>query len=192
MLESVMKKYLTVLVLAVFLLTGCGKTDNNQSSTETPSETNGGKINSLKDLMGLGTAQKCTWTIVDENSEMRGEILIKGKVFRQNTFIKNEREEIATVSISDGEWFYSWNEKMKDQGIKMKIEQNSDDANNETSGNYGNVNWDDKYNYACQPATITDADLAIPTDITFVDLQSQMEELQKNYGDLIPSIPAEQ
>lgn len=191
MLESVMKKYLAVLVLAVFLLTGCGKTDNNQGITETPSETNGGKNFSLKDLMGLGTAQKCTWTITDKDSEMRGEVLIKGKVFRQNTFIKNEREEIATVSISDGEWFYSWNEKMKDQGIKMKIEQNSDNGN-ESNENYGGVNWDDKYNYACQPATITDADLAIPTDVTFVDLQSQMEELQNNYGNLIPSIPTEQ
>jgi len=145
---------------------------------------------SLKELLGLGTAQKCTYEINQDGQVTKGEILIKGEKFRQNTEITSNEGMMKVYSISDGQYFYSWNDAIKGSGSKMKIEA-VETTPEENTQKQENVNWEEKLDYKCNPATLTDADLALPTDIEFVDLSEMMNNLQnmspEELQNLVPS-----
>lgn len=185
-------KYLSLLVIATLLLSACGKEKVNEGM-DVNKEANQTEVNekkSLKELLGLGTAQKCTYEINQDGQVTKGEILIKGEKFRQNTEITSNEGMMKVYSISDGQYFYSWNDAIKGSGSKMKIEA-VETTPEENTQKQENVNWEEKLDYKCNPATLTDADLALPTDIEFVDLSEMMNNLQnmspEELQNLVPS-----
>lgn len=185
-------KYLSLLVVATLFLSACGKEKVNEG-IDINEEANNIEVNekkSLKELLDLGTAQKCTYEINQDGQVTKGEILIKGEKFRQNTEITSNEGMMKVYSISDGQYFYSWNDAIKGSGSKMKIEA-VETTPEENTQKQENVNWEEKLDYKCNPATLTDADLALPTDIEFVDLSEMMNNLQnmspEELQNLVPS-----
>lgn len=185
-------KYLSLLVVATLLLSACGKEKVNEG-IDINEEANNIEVNekkSLKELLDLGTAQKCTFEVNQEGQITKGEIIIKDNKFKQSTEITSNEGMMKVYSISDGQYFYSWNDAIKGSGSKMKIEA-VETTPEENTQKQENVNWEEKLDYKCNPATLTDADLALPTDIEFVDLSEMMNNLQnmspEELQNLVPS-----
>jgi len=175
-----MKKYFPVILfLATITLSACGaskvdtKVDTGINVNNEKTETK----KSLKELLGMGTAQKCSYETNTDGQIMKGEVIVSGNKFKQTTEISNEEGSMKVYGISDGTYFYSWNEAMKGNGMKMNIadlEKSGEDTKAETQ----KVNMDEKIDYKCSPTTLSDSDLAIPSDIKFLDYTEMMKGLQ--------------
>ena len=202
-----MKKYLPViLLLATLTLSACGSAnktlDSGTTNTKEGSKTESAK--SLKELLGLGTSQKCTYELSQDGELMKGEIIVNNKKFKQTTEISNKEGTMKVYAISDGVYYYSWSDAMKNNGTKMKIEdvenegKKVEDIDIKEDGNNGEIkeeaiNMDEKIDYKCTAATLNDSDLAIPTDVKFVDYTEMMKEFQSgNLDDLKKLIPSEE
>ncbi len=202
-----MKKFLpVVLLIATLALSACG-TANNQNTTSTNPEKertntqeNGTEtsLKSIKDLLTLGTTQKCTFESKDKEVTTTSEIIVSGKKFKQVTEVKDEEGTMKVYGISDGTYFYSWNDKIKGNGMKMKMEEiENSDKNNPSSGEAANtegqqqVDINKAYNYKCTPATLSESDLALPSDVKFTDFTEFLKGIQsgnvEDYKKLIPS-----
>jgi hypothetical protein len=202
-----MKKYFPViLLLAAFTLSACGleKTKNEGASTvnEDKVEVNESK-KSLKELLGLGSSQKCTYEINQDGENMKGEIIVSGKKFKQMTEITNDQGSMKVYAISDGTYYYSWSDAMKGNGTKMKIDDIEKDSGKveeidvKEEGKPGEaeqkmISMDEKIDYKCTAATLNDSDLALPTDVKFVDYTEMMKGFQNgNIEELKKLIPSE-
>lgn len=181
-----MKKIATLaLVLcSALIFSGCGpqKDINNIASvTPTSSPTEQKSAFSLKELLAKNIAQKCVWQTSGEQGDTQGEILISGNKFKQIIRIKNPMGETEFISISDGEWLYSWSNDSTtgNMAFKMKIDQTQNQIETGTpQTSAGKIDWDQEFNYDCQPAVIGEADLSIPKDIQFTDIN----DLTKQFG----------
>lgn len=194
-----MKKYFPVfLILATLTLSACGaKTSENNTTTtqdQTSKTTQNTESRSLKDLLGLGTSQRCTYEVNDNGEVMKGEIIVDGKKFKQTTEITNKEGSMKVYSISDGTYYYSWSDLMKGNGTKMKIEEaetNQTPTNTDKTEQQG-ISFDKKIDYICTPTTLSESDLALPTDVKFVDYTEMMKGLQNgNLEDLKNLVPSE-
>lgn len=186
-------KYLSLLIIASLFLSACGKEKVNEGMdvNKENNQTEVSEKKSLKELLSLGTAQKCTFEMNNEEGLTKGEILIKGDKFKQSTEITTNEGVMKVYSISDGEYFYSWNDAIKGSGSKIKIDKEAS-VPDDGKVKQEKINLEEKLDYKCSPTTLSDADLAIPTDIEFIDLSGMIDNIQKmNPEDLKKLIPSE-
>lgn len=190
-------KYISLLVIATLLLSACGKEKINES-VDINEEANNVEVNekkSLKELLGVGVSQKCTFEMDEEGQATKGEILIKGDKFKQSLEMMTPEGLMKVHTISDGEYFYSWNEGIEGSGTKMKIEKEEEmleeEMLGEESSTEADINWEEKLDYKCEGVEIGDEDLALPTDIEFMDLSEMIDNLQnmspEELQNLVPS-----
>lgn len=182
-----MTKKLLLLALTTVFLSACSlqKTPTPQSpetgssqSSDTPS-TSQVTQKSLKDLLETNSSLKCTWSAVEEGSQINGEILVKGKQFKMASTVTVNGETMSVNSQSDGTWFYTWGDKMP-TGIKMKIDEVA--QNTSSSPVQGQVDLNKQYDYNCVPAAVTDQDLQAPANIQFTDMGDTLKNLQNMKG----------
>lgn len=196
-----MKKYFpAILLLSALTLSACGPNkivDNGAIDTKESSKTESTK--SLKELLGLGTSQKCSYETNDNGDTMKGEIIVNGQKFKQTTEISNKDGMMKVYGISDGVYYYSWSDAMKNNGTKMKIADLEKDGasvtgtveKNEKAEQKG-INMNEKFAYKCTAATLSESDLSLPTDVKFVDYTEMMKNLQSgNLDDLKKLIPSD-
>lgn len=176
-------KLLPVLIVATLILSACGKEKINEGMdiNEENNQTEISEKKSLKELLGLGISQKCTFEISDEAQTTKGELLIDGNKFKQSMEMMTEEGLMKVNTISDGEYFYSWNEGIEGSGTKMKIEKENE-VSEEDVQEQENINWEEKFDYKCSPVVLSEADFALPTDIEFVDLS----EMIQNFENMTP------
>ena len=182
-----MKKITTLalIICSAFLFSACGPQkdiDNTASTTPTSSPVEEKNTFSLKELLAKNIAQKCTWQLSGEDGVGQGEIIISGNKFKQTIKTEGPMGETEFIGISDGEWFYTWsNDSVTDNmAFKMKIDQTKEQAESDaTQVASGKIDWDQEYSYNCQPTTISEADLAIPSDIKFVDINELVNQFQQ-------------
>lgn len=174
--------------MCVLVLSACGVKQNIVNKIDETKNKVENKKTSIKELLGLGQEQKCTWKSEADGDKSSGTMMIKGNKFKQNAISKiGDQPETTMEIISDGIWTYLWNPKTKEQGMKMKVteEQKSD---TQKLAN-GNLDMGKEFNYNCSPASVSDAEFTPPTDVDFMDL----EALKNQFKDLMPSgveIPA--
>lgn len=171
-----MKQYFLPLVLSSFLLSACGpsaqtQVQPDQSVSPTTAQTSAKK--SLRDLLSLGIAQKCTYTNKLDNEVITGEIIFSGQKFRQNYVTKIDGKETKGSVLSDGTNIYMWSDDNKTSGITMKIDTTSQDPNNKS------FDMDQSYDYNCVPTTVSASDLNPPKDVTFSDLSALQDQMKK-------------
>lgn len=168
-----MKKTIAFLLISSLILAGC-----NASSTSIISPTPVAK-KSLKDLIGLGIAQKCTYTSTAGTDTTSGEMLINGKKFKQTTKITNSSDVTTISSISDGQFIYSWNDKTPNSGFKMKLDVTAtSDVTPQAGSSAGrSVDLTQQYDYNCTPATVSDSDFVPPSTIKFTDFSDFTKDL---------------
>jgi len=174
-----MKKYIGILTVCVLVLSACGLAKPDITKKEEVKEN---KLTSIKDLLGLGKEQKCTWKGEVEGDKSSGTMSIKGTKFRQSVISKvGEEPETAMEIISDGMWTYLWNPKTKEQGMKLKVTEEQK-ADTQKLAN-GTLDLGKEFNYNCSPASVSDSEFEAPKDVEFMDLDA----LQNEFSKLIPS-----
>lgn len=175
-----MKKYIAILTVCVLVLSACGEQITNKIS-ETKNKVENKKT-SIKELLGLGQEQKCTWSGDTEGDKSSGTMLIKGTKFRQSVTTLNVGEsETSMEVITDGTWTYLWNPKTKEQGMKIKVTE-EEKADTQKLAN-GSLDMGKEFNYNCSPAIVSDSEFTPPKDIDFLDLEALKNDFQK----LVPS-----
>ncbi len=189
-----MKKYFPViLLLATVMLSACGKKTEQIGNLAIPTETTKTENRaekSIKELLGMGISQKCSYEINEDGQKMKGEILVgNGGKFKQITEVSEEKGTMKINVISDGTYVYYWNEAMKGMGSKMKIDS-VEQVKVTGTPEEEKVDMNKKINYSCNPINLSESDFALPSGIKFVDLSETMKNLQDGYyeqfEDLIP------
>lgn len=134
---------------------------------------------SLKDLLGLGTSQKCTFT--DTVSGSSGTVYVSGNQSRADFVYKlpDATEQISHLITSEDE-MYMWTEG-ETTGFKAKLseyEQEDSGAPEETEDVEGPseaLNINQQVDYDCQGWTADSAVFALPVGVTFNDLSELMQ-----------------
>lgn len=175
---------LALVICSAFIFSACtlSKNTTNPTGNKGNSQTEQKKTFSIKDLISQNIAQKCVWEVTSEQGVSRGEILIKGKKFKQTISIKNSNGETKFNGISDGDYLYTWSDdsKIANMAFKMKIDLTQSEQETGTpQASTSNVDWNQKYDYNCQPGTFTDADLSLPSGVNFQDIGDLTKQFQQ-------------
>lgn len=182
----------STLVLSACLPTKNGSNDqNNSDSIQSAEESNSNSFTgSLKDLVGFGKAQKCTW---ETKEGMSGVVYTDGNrsYSEMNNFPipdfngnGDETQKGSMYAIADNEYLYTWSSVSK-EGTKIKNEP-IDEDNQEDIADYENNDYEDadinienrnaeeNYDYQCSSWKIDSSKFELPTDIVFKDLSEMM------------------
>ena len=172
------KKYLLI-VASLLIFSGCNKAGIVSNVVNKVENKKAEVKQSLKDLIGSGVSQKCSWKTDDSGNTSEGQMWIAGKKFRQEikTVLAPDKKESRVVVVSDGKYTYMWNSEMGNKGIKMAIPEDQAQDNNTVEN--GKVDWNKQFQYECNPAVVSEKDLTPPADVEFQDLGVQLQELQK-------------
>lgn len=192
--------YVFVLVLAILILPGCGKKNNNQSGNQNQNQeqnqnqasdqatdtVNPSGDYTINELLTMNKPLKCTWKeSATGDSDVTNIIYIDGKRFYQDVTMSDVGHAYA---ISDGEYLYTWNdftEVASKMNIK-EIEQNTQptQAQAPTKGNAG---LEQKRNFLCEKWSVDSSVFTPPAGKNFKDVTAEMgkaaQELQQNSGD---------
>ncbi len=182
-----MKKITTLalIICSAFLFSACipkKNIDNTTSVTPTSSSEEKSTF-SLRELLSKNIAQKCTWQSSGEQGNGQGEIIINGNKFRQTLKVEGPEGETEFISISDGEWFYTWstNSVTDNMAFKMKMEDQKPADTDTAPVNTGKIDLDQEISYNCQPTTINEADFTLPKGINFIDFNDLTKQFQSQY-----------
>lgn len=182
-----MKKITTLalIICSAFIFSAClpkKDIDPTASVTPTSSQNEDGSPLSLRQLLAKDVAQKCVWQTSMEEGSGQGELIISGDKFKQTIKVEGPFGESEFISLSDGEWFYTWsiNSATDNTAFKMKMDEleNPQDSENPQAVS-GQIDLDQEYSYSCQPAVVSEADLSVPTDINFVDFTEFLKQFQQ-------------
>lgn len=197
------KKSITAILcgMAIVFLAGCGtgevatekaaeiQADMMQKAApiEAAQQGDGSIRGSIKDLLGMGKALKCTW---EDPAGMSGETYVDGK----NTYshLKNvpvgpAGEKGDSFVITDEMWMYTWS-SLSNQGMKMSMIE-SDNVNGvdvpqidtgavDKKAVEEGFDMQEDYDYSCMPWVVDRAVFAPPADVTFVDMNAMMEQMK--------------
>jgi len=167
-----MKKILIV-AAATILLTACNKTNPLQETVQKAKQ----KVTQNQQMI-------CTY-------EMDGEEI---KSYMKKGKVRTEMGDFIT--ISDGEYIWSWSEKER-TGTKMSVREPDEDEQPgkmemPTKEEMQDINemmkkMQEEMKASCKPASISDDKFVPPSDVTFTDMDEQMkkmEEYSKKYEDM--------
>jgi hypothetical protein len=178
-----MKQWWPVLIVSLLVLSGCGATKTAVAPvTPTAAVKTTTLATSLKDLLAGGKEEKCTWTTTDEGGRT-GVLYVSGKKFKQEITMTDAKTKAVDqlYSLSDGESIYTWGSTMGNKGVKISLAEMETLANGATTGaqSQSSVDMNKQYQYQCEPWTVNETDLALPTNITFTDMSNQMKQLEE-------------
>ena len=121
---------------------------------------------SMRELLGFGGAQRCTFTNKVENSESSGVVYVSGGKMRGDFTSLAAGQAIQSHMIVDGETSYVWSDAAP-QGMKISFA----DMNAQGGTNSGqSVDVNEKVGYSCGAWAVDANVFALPTGVTFSDL----------------------
>jgi uncharacterized protein YxeA len=154
---------------------------------------------SLRDLLGMSTAQQCTYS--DADTETSGTAYIANQKMRADFSTVVNGKSVMSHAIVSGDKMYYWVEG-ETQGFTMSTANNvaSDDATYEEEATSSEgVNIDKEIDYKCSNWAEDDSMFEVPSDVEFQDLSSMMQETESVMKDegggvdcsICDSVPAE-
>ena len=158
-------------------------TPGGDTNTPTP-----GASMSMKELLGLGGAQRCTFTNTVENSESSGVVYVAGGKMRGDFTSVAAGQTIQSHMIVDGETSYVWSDAAP-QGMKISFADMNAQRGENTNQSF-DVN--EKVGYSCGAWTVDAGMFALPAGVEFSDLgallpPSGMPKLQGGAGTVDPN-----
>lgn len=192
------KKLLSIsLAVGVLVLAGvvyfAGQNKNSKTSMmdssenkEASMEDSSMKKSTLRDLMALGTNQKCTFT--DLQSKSTGTVYVSGTKARSDVNIVFESQpSYMSHMISDGETIYVWQEGQK-TGFKTSLTDiNKVSEESEVPAQDKTVNVDDQVDYECNSWSVDPSLFTPPANVTFSDFGSMMEDAMEQSKSMMDS-----
>jgi len=198
---------LTIALLVVVTLSGCGK-NNSDTGVETKdteneevkSEEKGGMMDSIKEALTSNKKMECVYTSNEDGLTVEVKTYIQGDKYKTEFLMGDKKNN----SIFDGKVSYSW-EEGSTEGIKIDIEciNSLDDEFNvdnleedEEGGNIDEVDdlkeevtdiFEGAQNVECHETG--SIDFSIPADINFADQCEMLKNQQQMMNDLSKQIP---
>ncbi len=186
-------KYGSILILLVcsVILVGCTKQNqpvNDQNQVQSQEET---VVGSLKDLLGMGKKLECSWEYVDEEgqSKMTGVLWTDGVRSRTQTSTETAGQVYAMNFVTDGVNGYMW-EEGKPQGFKYAlnemetepeaVEEEEVEEEGDQNLKYVDKSMFENYNYQCKGWMVDEAKFSVPTEVEFVDMMAQVQQMQES------------
>lgn len=178
---------LSIVILSAVILSACTTktptTTGGESETVKPTVADQAKATSLRDLMGMGQNQKCTFLTTDTDTDgnrtdTSGTLYISGKRIAEEVQIlspNNEALNTNMMMVSDGTKIYTWNPIKKTQGMMFSMVNPTDTTESQTQNQ--NVDLDKKVDMKCSPWTVDEVKLTVPTDVKFTDLSELMKNI---------------
>ncbi len=192
------KSKFSLIILSAVFLSACGASTpgtQNQAAQPTPTPTEVNQSFSLRDLMGMGKDQTCTFAVTSSdgstNTATSGTIYISGQKLAENLQMTSSDKTVAVKNmniISDGTFVYTWGLGEKLPGMKFKLAEITPTGttaaltNNQAQG----ADMDKKMSMKCSPWTADAGKFIVPTTIKFTDISSIIEKAKAN----IPTMPA--
>jgi hypothetical protein len=140
-------------------------TTNSASSSQMVED--GGSKKSLKDLLSLGAAQKCTYD--------GGVVYVSSGKMRGDFEVKTDESTMKSHVIVDGKTSYFWTEGTG-MGVKFVADDDLDASDSTTNedGVYGSLDAETPMNYVCSAWIVDNSLFALPTDVDFSDMSTLM------------------
>ena len=164
------KKILIVIILAIVLLGGgagayllMGTRSTTPGSQEDTTSSESSTQKSLKDLIGLGQSQQCSFSAGEGNSATV--FLASGKM-RGDISTTNDDQTIISHMLVDGQTSYIWTDG-QDTGYKFSVDA-SDQPQGET--NQGSIDLEQKADYSCKPWVADSSVFILPGNVEFNDM----------------------
>ncbi|OGC69602.1 hypothetical protein A2415_03445 [candidate division WWE3 bacterium RIFOXYC1_FULL_39_7] len=187
-----------IIGLIVLLLIGLGAffymqktaspSNSDKAMQEKPSNTADSEDSTISgnlyDLMGTGDNMTCTFSSEKDGTSMQGVVYVTGKNSRSDITATNTKGEVLEnhAIIKDG-WMYMWSSD-REEGMKLSVKdkmENQDTAiteNEEAAASVNGAALMDELNYDCSKWRVDNSKLDVPTNVTFVDLSEQLNDLQ--------------
>ncbi len=198
-----MKKLVIPAVLVIFLLLALGvfaywqmlkeplaipPTEQADSNVQ-PATNIENQIFSVQDLMLSDASFHCTFSYQAENLDAsNGEMYVsqRGQKMR-GTFLSQmgDRGQIEGNIVRDGQYQYFW-QTGESTGMKFLIEQTGDDLFSNTSLQNTEIRGEETpepapdVRFSCQPWNVDENKFVVPTDVTFMDFQTQIDQLKSS------------
>jgi hypothetical protein len=143
---------------------------------------------SLKDLLSITGQQQCAFNDKQTGSSVTvysGNGKVRGDFQPQAT-----GDSSATHMIADGKYIYFWDER-QGKGYKASLEV-IQQMSGSMMQNYASQAMDlqKKVDYSCHPWAMESEKFIIPTDITFTDYTSMMQQATGNNASSAPVAPS--
>lgn len=165
-----------LLVVGYFLMNKKGSSVVPGTGNSLTSETSSGK-KSLKDLLSSGIAQKCTYSMSDENGTSEGTSYISGGKVRGDFSVVASGKTTKTHMISDGKTSWIWTDG-ETTGFKMTVEEPTGTPGT-TTPQEGSIqsgtDWDQSYDYNCSAWVADGALFTPPSTVKFTDFSDLMK-----------------
>lgn len=180
---------LLVVIASSLMLSACRKLPGQQQSDSTQDQQqdhkqagqSGGFTGTIKNLISLGEAQKCTWVVEGQGAS---EVYTDGEKSRVETTTPHGQ----MIMINDAEAIYSWDPQTK-KGMKMmpedmKSEEAMIDEEEamkvipEEEIDYEQVTTRE-YEFSCESWSVNPTMFTPPTDIEFTDMNAMVEQMQQ-------------
>lgn len=164
------KRVLTIVVVVLILLASgwyfMSSRKSPSPSTQSPTDTlQESAATSLKDLIGKGTAQMCTFSKNDSD----GTVYVSGGKVREDFEVTIENQTVKSHVIIMDNAFYNWTDGQK-TGIKMAFDPKATPPavkSSDTAAGGGSFDADANLNYKCSAWIVDSTKFTLPTDVTF-------------------------
>lgn len=180
-----MKKKLPLIIIGAVIIVGAilfflvfnKPAKNTESVDNITTESENSFSGSMKDLIGIGKSQKCTY----ENSTGKGTLFVSpsGKV-RGDFETYDEGKTSFGHIIADGDISYFWTDG-ETSGMKIVSETSPDSSENGsdfTSAQYSGSGFDGDYSYKCSAWITDESKFTPPGDMKF----QSIEEMMSNFS----------
>lgn len=127
---------------------------------------------SLKELIGLGAAQKCSFDDAVTGGQASGTVYVGGGKVRTDFATQQGGQAVVGHSIVDGSTSYTWIDGMKD-GFKVSVAAGAQQTG--AAGGAQGIDMEAKMNYRCEPWTLDASKFAPPASVTFRDMSEMMQ-----------------
>lgn len=184
-----MKKFhAVVLVSSVFLLGGCLHKSETASVTIGDGQTSAeaqSEWQKIGEAIQAGKSVRCEMN--NTETEQTGQYYMKGKKMRVDSQDPKSPEASGSF-LTDTEFVYTWNDTKK-EGVKFAVVQPTEQEQEVPEGSEvpdfsQESAWNDYedlgYTVTCTTESFDESLLTPPTDVTFTDMSSFMQDAQSN------------
>jgi hypothetical protein len=179
------KVRVSLIILSAVLLSAC----TAKAPLAPNSDVEQGSPTSMRELLGMGKNQKCTFSIsrtLEEDGQAtktEGTFYVSGNKFAEEIKITSDMEGFENINmfmVSDGVDLYTWNKDKSVTGMKYRMDDSAEptDPNSDSR----NVDLDEKVDMKCSPWIVDKKVFEVPTDVVFTDLSDMMKNM--------PTMPA--
>ena len=167
------KKILIVIILVLVLLGGgvgtyllMGSKSTTPGSQDQASSSESSAKKSLKDLIGLGQSQQCSFSM-DEGSS--GSVYVASGKMRGDFTTTSDGQTTVSHMLVDGQTSYLWMDG-QDTGYKFSIDAADQPEGQSGQEGQANMDLDEKVDYSCKPWSVDSSVFALPQGVEFSDM----------------------